>query len=238
MVSPEATEASGAHPARRFVIRLAVAVICAALTFLVVSRFMVSRTRTRVAVVGDSLTAQSTWAIIDELTAHGYNATVAGENGATIDDQHRQLESLTLPGSTDVVVAALGTNNAFFASVTDGRHREMSTSRNDVRVATERLFEGQGGQQWKPSTRCVVWVNVNDRSPLLDLDKNAPLLNETMEETAAAQRDKGRSVVVADWAGTSREHPEWFLQDQVHLTTEGERAYAELIRRSVDRCQG
>jgi len=215
---------------------MAVIVLSAAIAFLVVSHFFIGVNKTRVAVVGDSLTAQATWSIIDELNNHGYNSTVAGVNGATVADEARQLESLTLPGGSDIVVVALGTNNAFFASMTDSRHIDPDSSKRDIHDAMTRVFEGQPGQQWQPSTRCLVWVNVSDQSPLLALDKNGPILNHMIDDEAGGFRAKGRRVVVADWAGASRAQPDWFLADRVHLTPEGERAYANVIRTAVDRC--
>lgn len=215
---------------------LATAGLFAAIAFLAVSRFVAAGPRTKVAVVGDSLVAQATWPVVDELNNRGYAATVAGVNGATIADENRQLESLTLPGSSDVVVVALGTNNAFFASVNDGRRRDLETSKNDVRDTMARVVEGQPGQSWQPSTRCLVWVNVSDQSPVFNLDKNAPALNQAIDGEAAALRAKGRNAIVADWAGTSRARGEWFLPDRVHLTPDGERAYADVIRSAVDRC--
>lgn len=221
---------------RQVVITLAVIVLFAAIAFLVVTHFVVGGPHTKVAVVGDSLVAQATWPLVDELNSRGYTATVAGVNGATITDEGRQLESLTLPGSSDVIVVALGTNNAFFASVDDDRKRDIEQSKKDVKDTLTSVLDGKPGQSWNPSTQCVVWVNVSDQSPVLNLDKNAPPLNKTIDDEAAARRAKGDLVYVADWANASRTHPEWFLQDKVHLTSDGERAYAQLIRKTVDRC--
>ena len=220
----------------KVIISLAVVVLFAALTFLVVSRFVTRGAETRVAVIGDSLTAQSTWPIIEALNSHGYEATVAGENSATINDRLRQIESLTLPGSAEIVVIALGTNNAFFASVDDSRRRTLSDSQRDVHEAMSRAFEGERGQTWKPSTRCLVWVNVGDQSPMMGLDKNAPALNRAIEDEASDFTKRGEPVVVADWANLSRNHPEWFIGDKVHFTPQGEQAFAQLIRQAVQRC--
>lgn len=217
-------------------VALAALVLAAAVAFLTVSHLLTEGPKTRVGVVGDSLTAQATWPIIDQLDADGFDVTVAGENGATIADQLRQLESLTLPGGAEIVVVALGTNNAFFASATDSRRRSLDQSRTDAHDALTRLLDGQPGQSWHPSTRCVVWVNVNDHSPFMSLDRNGSAMNKVIEDEAGSFRAKGRNVVVADWAGTSRNRPEWFLQDQVHLTPAGERAYADMIRGATHRC--
>jgi lysophospholipase L1-like esterase len=187
-------------------------------------------------VVGDSLTAQATWPLVDELNGHGYTTTVAGVSGATIGDQARQLTSLTLPGSSDVVVVALGTNNAFFASVNDARHIDMDRTKRDLHDVMMKLFDGEEGSGFRPSTKCVVWVNVNDHSPLLGLDQMGPAFNQALQSEVDTWRAKGRKVVIADWAATSRNHADWFLQDGVHLTAAGERAYAQLIREHVDRC--
>ena len=41
------------------------------------------------------------------------------------------------------------------------------------------------------------------------------------------------NAVVADWYGASKDHPEYFASDGIHLTPSGARAYAHLIKRSA-----
>ena len=41
------------------------------------------------------------------------------------------------------------------------------------------------------------------------------------------------NVVIADWNARSKDHPEWFVSDGVHLTPAGARAYAALIAKAT-----
>ena len=41
------------------------------------------------------------------------------------------------------------------------------------------------------------------------------------------------NVVVVDWFAQSRENPDWFVSDGVHLTGKGARAYAKLIKQAA-----
>ena len=41
------------------------------------------------------------------------------------------------------------------------------------------------------------------------------------------------NVVLADWYGASKDHPEYFVSDGIHLTPKGARAYAKLIKSSA-----
>jgi peptidoglycan/LPS O-acetylase OafA/YrhL len=51
--------------------------------------------------------------------------------------------------------------------------------------------------------------------------------NNRAVEKVAPKYDNG---VVVDWYAESRDHPEWFVSDGVHLTAKGARAYANLIK--------
>jgi len=42
------------------------------------------------------------------------------------------------------------------------------------------------------------------------------------------------NVVVVDWFAESRDNPDWFVSDGVHLTGRGARAYAKLIKQAAD----
>ncbi|MCX7621599.1 MAG: SGNH/GDSL hydrolase family protein [Acidimicrobiales bacterium] len=193
--------------------------------------------RPRVAVVGDSLTMLSTWVITERLGAAGYNAAVAGVNGADIAAQHDQLLSYTGWNGAEIIVAALGTNNAYFASL-DGRsdrYRSVEQSLADLERAVRDILEGPPGKTWTISVRCLVWVNVNDRTETW-LREYAPAINHRLAELAEEQTAAGHTMLIADWAAASAGHDEWFVDDHVHLTEVGQRAYAELIVATVQRC--
>ena len=71
--------------------------------------------------------------------------------------------------------------------------------------------------------RRVVFVNVN--VPRAWEQPN----NEVISEGAR----RYPNAVLADWYSASVEHPEYFVEDGVHLQIEGQRAYAHLIAERI-----
>ena len=68
---------------------------------------------------------------------------------------------------------------------------------------------------------CVVWVNVRS-----EIWWTHPVAwNHLLEEKAAT----AGNVRVADWDGYSTGHPEWISYDAVHLSDEGQVAYAKWL---------
>ena len=43
-----------------------------------------------------------------------------------------------------------------------------------------------------------------------------------------------QNTVIANWRGASKDHPEYFVSDHVHLTLKGARAYAALIKQAIN----
>ncbi|MBI2704160.1 MAG: hypothetical protein HYX32_02550 [Actinobacteria bacterium] len=190
----------------------------------------------RVSVIGDSLTKASVAAIRDELDAGGFVPTVVdGINGEEIIKRRDQLVQASQPGGADVAVIALGTNNVFFASVDDLRRKPMEASIRDLDQVITDVQEGVGGV--RPATRCLVWVNVNDRTDTDGLRTWAPVFNQAVADRARRENVAGRPMRVADWASFSRAQPSYFVEDGIHLTTDGQRAYARLIRETIDTCR-
>ena len=75
---------------------------------------------------------------------------------------------------------------------------------------------------------CVEWVNVRS-----EIGPNHVAWNQLLTEKAAA----AGNVRVADWDGYSDGHPEWIHPDNVHLSAEGQVAYAEwLVEQMVLGC--
>jgi len=223
---------------RRVALLLAVLLVALVGLALALSSGTIGSTPRKVAVVGDSITNQSATALTEELGRHGYHASVSGINGAGIAQMTPALVSAVSPGGgADVVVAALGTNNAFFAAMDDQRHEPLDRSRADLDTAVRQLTDGPDDHAYAPSARCVVWVNVNDHTPVLDLPTNGARMNEAIAARLDAERAKGRDVVLVDFASASRDQSGWFLPDGIHLTPTGQQAYARLIRQGVDRCR-
>jgi peptidoglycan/LPS O-acetylase OafA/YrhL len=72
--------------------------------------------------------------------------------------------------------------------------------------------------------RRVVFVNVNVPRPWAQPN------NEVIAEGV----DRYPNAVLADWYSASADHPEYFVEDGVHLTIEGQKAYSALIAEKVE----
>jgi peptidoglycan/LPS O-acetylase OafA/YrhL len=72
--------------------------------------------------------------------------------------------------------------------------------------------------------RRVVFVNVNVPRPWAQPN------NEVIAEGV----DRYPSAVLADWYSASVDHPEYFVEDGVHLQIEGQKTYAALIAEKVE----
>ncbi len=236
--TPDPPPAAAPRQDRRVALLLAVLLVALIAVAIGLSSGVVGTTPRKVAVVGDSLTNQSSFAVTEELGRHGYAAAVTGINGAGIAQQTPALVSAVSPGGgADVVVAALGTNNAFFAAMDDQRHEDLDRFAADLDTAVRQLTDGPDDRAYPPSARCVVWVNVNDHTPVLELPTNGARMNDAIAARLDAERAKGRDVVLVDFASASRDQAGWFLPDGIHLTATGQQAYARLIRQGVDRCR-
>ena len=193
--------------------------------------------RTRVAVFGDSLTAQSSWRISRSLVDAGYDPAVSGLNGAAIADFDPHVRSYTGYQGAEVMVIALGTNNAFYASPQAPRKIDLASSIDELRKVAGDAIEPVPGTAFPLSVRCLVWVNLNDRATALELDQNAPTINQAIRDEAEMRNRAGRQMLIADWNSRSQGHPEWFVSDGVHLNEDGQDAFSGLIRETVQRCR-
>jgi peptidoglycan/LPS O-acetylase OafA/YrhL len=79
---------------------------------------------------------------------------------------------------------------------------------------------------------------------MLDILKDTPkvvVVNDNMPRSWRSPNNKViadvvpefDNAVVADWYAASKDHPEYFVSDGIHLTAKGARAYAQLIKRSA-----
>jgi hypothetical protein len=194
--------------------------------------------RPSVAVIGDSLTKASTDEIAEQLRTAGYEPVrVDGINGMEIHRRIPELIEVSDGGDgAEIVVAALGTNNAFFSTVTDLRRREMATSLIDLDRAVTLVQQGGDGAPAPRSTRCLVWVTVKDSTDRSGLRTGAPPINAAVAARVETENAEGRPMRIADWAAAATDHPEYFVADEVHLTDEGQQAYARNIRTAVESC--
>lgn len=184
-----------------------------------------------VRIVGDSLTKQSSAAITVSLGELGAITRVSGINGQDIRQRWDALAEASSPTGGEIVVAALGTNNVFFASLGagDNRSRPMDESIRDIDEAVTMAFASGRVQ-------CLVWVNVNDHTDHMGLSEWAPAFNQALQARADVEAAAGRRMLVADWALSSAGHPEYFLPDEVHLVPAGQQAYAATITAGVQAC--
>jgi lysophospholipase L1-like esterase len=72
--------------------------------------------------------------------------------------------------------------------------------------------------------RRVVFVNANVPRPWAQPN------NEVIAEGV----DRYPNAVLADWYSASVDHPEYFVEDGVHLTREGQKVYSALIAEKVE----
>jgi lysophospholipase L1-like esterase len=77
--------------------------------------------------------------------------------------------------------------------------------------------------------RCVVWPNIV-RPPVAGASYAA------YNRALAAQNRLHENLLVVDWVGMARRHPEWFGPDGVHPDASGYRARARAIARKVRGC--
>lgn len=79
---------------------------------------------------------------------------------------------------------------------------------------------------------------------MLDILKDTPtvvVVNDNMPRSWRAPNNKVidkvvpdyGNAVLADWYAASKDHPEYFVSDGIHLTAKGARAYAQLIKKSA-----
>ena len=73
----------------------------------------------------------------------------------------------------------------------------------------------------KDTTRVVV---VNDNMPRTWRNPNNDVIDKVVPDYPHA--------VLADWYAASKDHPEYFVSDGIHLTSKGAKAYANLIRKA------
>ena len=167
--------------------------------------------RPRIAVVGDSLTHTATPELLWQLRHAGWEVTtIDGTLGAPISERVRIVRNLASGDNLDAIVLALGSNDARL-NVDTGR--DVGAAWRDTQSAA---FTALAEALTVP---CVVWVGVNANTPTWQLDEWGAWFNAWL----------GYYAHYADWTATSAGRDEWFLADGVHLSDEGNAAYARLM---------
>jgi lysophospholipase L1-like esterase len=174
---------------------------------------------TRVAVVGDSITAHAEPQLLAALD--GKARAVAGVPSmrmtAALDDRVRPAVTT----DPDVLVVELGLNDAL-----DG------WDSSDLPTLEKMLSLLDGA-------RCVVWVTPTALAPSY-YDHQGP---GTMQARAAAFKaslakrlPKHPNQHLADFSTLQLQHPDWFDADHLHHAPAGRQAYADFVAQSVSLC--
>ncbi|MGZ4704956.1 MAG: GDSL-type esterase/lipase family protein [Acidimicrobiales bacterium] len=168
-------------------------------------------------VVGDSLSVLGRAPIRAALGAAGWDVLIDAFPGRTTADQ---IPALTYAAGDPrrAVIIELGTNDA--VQVAEGR-LDQATVLATIGQALD-LFPDQ----------CVVWV-VPGRDP----QGEGARVGAAIGEELAAQAEHRPNLHLADFGAVLDEHPEYLLDDQVHLTDDGSRALAALMARAAAPCR-
>lgn len=146
--------------------------------------------------IGDSITQLSRERLAFELVARGWNTSVLGRAGATIDDMRASiLGAATL--KPRVVVIELGSNDLGYAS--NPEHTDPSDWSDAVEDAIGRI--GRTLDDLAP-VPCIVWVNVSEWTNFFGYDtrRSGPRFNAALAE--AAREDPRLHIV--DYAALFR----------------------------------
>ena len=168
-------------------------------------------------VVGDSLAVLGGKEIAHELSDAGWRVRLVAYPGVTTGDQIDEIRRAAADLSHTVVIE-LGTNDAHAVLSGD---LDVATARQHVHEALD-LFEG----------RCVVWVNA-------DADPSRPggSAGGAFDAILADEASQRPNLHVVDLSGLLAQHPEYFISDQVHLTSEGSTALGKLMADGAAQCR-
>ncbi len=172
---------------------------------------------TRVAIIGDSITVQSSPALHEAFDGH-YRLDIRAQSGRRIDEMLPALEQ-ALHQHPRVVIVNLGTNDAL-----------QHDTHPDWRPGYDRMVRDVA------TTPCVVAVDI---STVLDVIYDragvAGAIDDALRRTAAAN-DR---IHILDWDALVRATPTMLSADEIHPSPAGRRALADALRHAVDRdCRG
>jgi len=187
----------------------------------------------RVAVVGDSLIATTTPDQQAELARRGYDATVAGNPGKPLTDPWIQTRLGETSGAAIVVIATASNDNLQLAA----RAAEVGEAQ-----ASAEYGRTLANTLDRVSAPCTVIVDVREQSSAIYQPATASVTNATLR---AASLGSSRPTVVVPWSVQSagHDHTDWFVDDELHFITGGQRqdagveAYTQAIAEGVDQCR-
>ncbi len=161
----------------------------------------------RVLVVGDSLTWQSVPQVTSALRGDGWDPTIEAVAGTTIGHWADQVEQLVAEHDPDVLVVELGTNNC-------------TAECPHINEVIDRFL------RHVPRSLPVVWLNVQAQPTY-------PAHPESVNDALTAAAGRWPNVTLVDLSARFRNHPDWHLDDGLHLTTTGSTELARLIAASL-----
>jgi lysophospholipase L1-like esterase len=161
----------------------------------------------KVLVVGDSLTWQSIPEVTASLEAGGWDPTIQAAPGTTIGAWADKVGKLVDEHDPDVVVVELGTNNC---------------TAECPRIASviDRLLRSV------PRSVPVVWLNVQAQP-------SYPAHPESVNDALAAAAERWPNVTLVDMSARFRNHPDWHMEDGLHLTATGSTELGKLMAESL-----
>ena len=166
----------------------------------------------RVAVVGDSITNSST-AKLDTELASKYRF-LSGIDGIDLAQGRTQLVKPVTDTAPSVLVLELGINSA--------RESWDSSDLPDLEAVLGAV----------KSTPCVIWVTPTALQPSYydHLGKGTLASRIALFQASLAKRlPKYPNIHQADFGALQLQHPEWFVADRLHLTSDGQAAYATFV---------
>lgn len=171
----------------------------------------------KVAVAGDSITRSSSDELDTELAAK--YRFLSGIDGIDLADGRSQLVEPVAGTTPSVIVLELGINSARESwDSSDLPHLEA------VLAAVK-------------ATPCVIWVTPTALTPSYydHLGQGTLASRIAQFQASLAKRlPKYPNIHRADFGALELQHPEWFVADRLHLTPEGQAAYASYVADQID----
>lgn len=171
----------------------------------------------KVAVVGDSITNSSTEELDAELAAKYRFAS--GIDGIDLDAGRTKLVKPVAETTPSIIVVELGINSARESwDSTDLPHLEA------MLTAVKAM-------------PCVIWVTPTamETSYYDHLGQGTLATRIAMFQASLDKRlPKYPNIHRADFGALELQHPEWYVADRLHLTPEGQAAYASYVADQID----
>lgn len=171
---------------------------------------------TSVEVVGDSLVFGSTDELNAQISSRGWSGSAHGYIGATTEIAKVATE-ISNPSTGGAYVIALGSNDARFVQESP-----------NPQLALQMIFDNQRfviNQLSTAGANCIVWVGVQDDTPMAFLDVWGAQINTGLQATTK----EFNNTHFLDWASIQRDHPEYRHADGLHFSPSGELGYATAI---------